>query len=518
MNDSALPSPSKATAVAVERVKKIPAEWLIALVIGLVHLAVAGRYDIFRNELYFIVCGRHPDFGYVDQPPLVPLLAAATQVFGDNPWLLRLPAVAAAAGLVLLTASFCRLLGGNAIAARIAGIAAGVAPALMALTTTTTTATFEPIAWTAFAYFLTRVVVHGDRRAVLWAGLVAGLAMEAKYGIAFWSAPLGIGVLLTSARRILVWPALWLGVLVGVLLALPSLLWQALHGWPFLEVHANHLASGANFTGTPIRFEIIQLFAMNILLAPLWIAGVVAPFLWTPLKPARFLSVGLVGATILVFVAHGKDYYLFPVYPSVFAVGAVVLARIQPMVRTVWLTAALVVSLALAPIALPILDPPALASYLAVSHLAPPPSEAAAVGAPLTQLFSDELGWRELEKQVASIYHSLSTDEQSRTAILAVDYGEAAALDVYGKQDRLPPALCGQNQYFLWGARGYNGSILIHVNGDPNRWRRGCDSVEVVGKFGVPYTMPYENARPIFICRGLRRNLSEIWSRLKRYE
>ena len=176
------------------------------------------------------------------------------------------------------------------------------------------------------------------------------------------------------------------------------------------------------------------------------------------------------------------------------------------------------VSLVFAPIALPILDPPALAGYLAFSHLASPPSEAAAVGAPLTQLFSDELGWRELEKQVASIYHSLSTDEQSRTAILAVDYGEAAALDVYGQQDRLPPALCGQNQYFLWGARGYDGSIIIHVNGGPNRWRRGCDSVEVVGKFGVPYAMPYENARPIFICRGLRRNLSEIWSRLKRYE
>jgi hypothetical protein len=133
-------------------------------------------------------------------------------------------------------------------------------------------------------------------------------------------------------------------------------------------------------------------------------------------------------------------------------------------------------------------------------------------------LFSDELGWRDLEKQVASIYHSLPAEERSRTAILAADYGEAAALDVYGQRDGLPPALCGQNQYFLWGARGYDGSTIIHVNGDPDRWRRGCDSVEVVGQFGVPYAMPYENARPIFICHGLRRNLTEIWSRLKRYE
>ena len=514
MNDSVLPSSSTLIALVAERVKKIPAEWLIALVIGLVHLAVAWRYDIFRNELYFIVCGMHPDFGFVDQPPLVPLLAAATQLFGDNPWLLRLPAVAAATGLVILTASFARLLGGNSTAARIAGLAAGIAPALMALTTATTTATFEPIAWTAFAYFLTRAVVREDRRALLWAGVVAGMAMEAKYGIAFWLVPLGIGVPLTPARRILAWPALWLGALIAVLLAVPSLIWQALHGWPFLEVHANHLARGANFTGTPIRFEVIQLFAMNILLAPLWIAGVVAPFLWAPLKPARFLSVGLLGATILVFLAHGKDYYLFPAYPSLFAVGAVVLAQVRPAVRTVWLAAALIVSLIIAPIVLPILDPPALAAYLSFSHLAPPPSEAAAVGAPLTQLFSDELGWRDLEKQVASIYHSLPAEERSRTAILAADYGEAAALDVYG----LPPALCGQNQYFLWGARGYDGSSIIHVNGDLNRWRRGCDSVEVVGKFGAPYSMPYENERPIFICRGLRRNLSEIWSRLKRYE
>jgi 4-amino-4-deoxy-L-arabinose transferase-like glycosyltransferase len=519
MNDSALPTTSTVTTTtAAERVKRIPVEWLVAFVVGLVHLAVAGRYDIFRNELYFIVCGRHPDFGFVDQPPLVPLLAAATQLFGDNPWLLRLPAVAAAVGLVILTASFARLLGGNSTAAFIAGMAAGIAPALIALTTTTTTATFEPIAWTAFAYFLTRAVVQRDRRAVIWAGVVAGVAMEAKYGIAFWLVPLGIGVLLTPARRILAWPALWLGALAALVLAVPSLIWQAFHGWPFLEVHTNHLVEGVNFTGTPIHFEMIQLLAMNILLAPLWIAGVVAPFLWSPLKPARFLSLGLIGTTILVFLAHGKDYYLFPVYPSLFAVGAVVLAQIRPAVRTVWLAGSLILSLIVAPIALPILDPSTLAAYLSFSHLAPPPSEAAAVGAPLTQLFSDELGWRDLEKQVASVYHSLPAEEQSRTAILAADYGEAAALDVYGQRDGLPPALCGQNQYFLWGTRGYDGSTIIHVNGDPNRWRRGCDSVDVVGKFGVPYAMPYENERPIFICRGLRRNLSEIWSRLKRYE
>jgi 4-amino-4-deoxy-L-arabinose transferase-like glycosyltransferase len=209
MNDPVWVTLWKAAGSAVEKARKLPPEWVIASIIGLVHLAVAGRYDVFRNELYFIVCGRHPDFGFVDQPPLVPLLAAATQFFGDNPWLLRLPAVLAAAGLVVFTASFARLLGGNTTSAWIAGLAVGIAPALIGLTTTTTTATFEPICWTAFAYLLSRAVVLEDRRALLWAGVVAGVAMEAKYGIVFWLVPLGIGVALTSARRVLAWPTLW---------------------------------------------------------------------------------------------------------------------------------------------------------------------------------------------------------------------------------------------------------------------------------------------------------------------
>jgi len=101
---------------------------------------------------------------------------------------------------------------------------------------------------------------------------------------------------------------------------------------------------------------------------------------------------------------------------------------------------------------------------------------------------------------------------------LATNYGEAAALDFYGRPDGLPRVLCGQNQYFLWGIRQTDDRVIVHVNGDPNRWRRACASVVVAATFGNPYAMPYEKDRPIFICRGLRRPLSEIWDRLRRYE
>jgi 4-amino-4-deoxy-L-arabinose transferase-like glycosyltransferase len=490
----------------------------ITLATALAHLMVAGRYDIFRNELYFIACGRHPAFGYVDQPPLVPLLAALTQIFGIHVWLLRLPAVIAATALVPLTAAFARRLGGNSASAALAAASAALAPALIAMTTTTTTATFEPIAWTLCAYLLARGIIDGEERAFLWAGFVAGLAMEAKYGIAIWLLGLAAGLLLTKDRGVFVRRLFGYGCLIGAAVAIPSFLWQTAHHWPFLELILNKRRAGANFTGTPLRFEIDQILAMNLALLPLWATGVVAPFVSKRLAKARFLSIAFIGATAIVFLTGGKDYYLFAVYPTMFAVGAAACSGLKKWLLGVWLAVATAQTLILAPLILPVLNPPNLASYLAATHLRPRPYEAAAVGAPLTQVFSDELGWRDLEHRVASVYRSLSKDEQRRAAIFATNYGEAAAIDVYGRADGLPPAITGHNQYFLWGPQGHDGSLIILVNGDPNRWQRYCRDLEIVDRFGVPYAMPYETNRPIFICRGLRANLSATWYRFKRYE
>ena len=494
------------------------AVWVVAGLTAGLHLAVAGRYDIFRNELYFLVCGWHPAFGYADQPPLVPLIAAATQAFGENVWLLRLPAVVAAAALVPMTAALARLFGGGNKAALLAAIAAAIAPALMALTAIITTETFEPIAWTACAYFVARALVREDRRALLWAGIAVGLGMEAKYGMAIWLIGLFAGVALTPARRILSWRECWWGIALAALISAPSFIWQSLNGWPFLAVIGHHATAHSNFTGTPIRFEIIQLFAMNIVLAPLWLAGIVAPFTISRLAPARFLSITFVVATIVVIATGGKDYYLFAAYPVMFAVGAAALGNLPAWLAGLWLALAFAQSLILLPITLPVFAPEHLARYLDRTHLRPPPEEAAAVGAPLTQVYSDELGWRALETQVANIYRALPPSERAHAAILATNYGEAAAIDFYGRKDGLPPALSGQNQYFLWGPRDYDGRVIIHVNGDPDHWRGLCNNVTIAGQFGAPYAMPYENNRPIFICRGLHVPLATLWPHLRRYQ
>jgi hypothetical protein len=120
--------------------------WTVAAATAALHLAVAERYDVFGNELYFIVCGRHPDFGHVDQPPLVPCSPRRPSFLGDNIWLLRFTSVIAVAALPPVKAALARLLGADAMAQLVAAAGAGLAPALAGFTGILTTFDLRTVA------------------------------------------------------------------------------------------------------------------------------------------------------------------------------------------------------------------------------------------------------------------------------------------------------------------------------------------------------------------------------------
>lgn len=486
--------------------------WICALPVLIVHLALAGRYDLFRDELYFIVCGQHPAFGYADQPPLVPLAAAALYGLGGTAFWVRLPVVLAAAALVFVAVRFVRLLKGGRIAALVAALACAIAPILMGLAAILSTSSFDPMAFTVIALLLVKAQRDGDDRALLLAGLAAGLILQVKYSLVLWAAGLAVGIVATPSRALLARPALWKGLAVAVVIAAPSLAWQAVNGWPFLALSA--AAEGKNADVALLPFIGNQAFILNPLLAPLWIAGLVAPFVSRTLRDLRFLSIAYLVTFTIVRIGHGKDYYLAALYPALFAIGAVWLAGLAQQawhrrVMAGWMAAASAFSAIAAPIALPILPPEQLQRYMVATGIAPQPQERSFARTDLPQQFADQLGWRDFAAQVGAAWAQIPAQQRSGSAILVDNYGEAAALDLYGQG--LPPALSGHNQYGLWGLRGQSPTSLLVVTREPERLATRCRSVVVLKLTASPFAMGYENGKAIALCTGPIRSLREVW-------
>lgn len=497
---------------------------LLALAFGLaafvLHALVAGRYDVFRDELYFIVCGRHPALGYVDQPPVVPLLAAGLFALGEHVWLLRLPLALAAGALAWLAVRLARQMSGDGVAAALAGLCVTIAPMLMGMGATLNTTGFDPLLWTAIAACLAQAVRTGDPRWLWPCGGLAGLDLEIKYALVYWGVSLVVGMGLTDARRLLARKEAWGALALAAVIAAPSLVWQARHGWPFLELAA---AARDKNTDIPIpAFLLNQVVVMNPLLAPVWVAGIAGPFVMARLRPYRFLSVAFVICAGLVIATHGKDYYLAAAYPVMFVLGAVTLGhalgrRGGRAILALGSAAALALSAVMAPLALPVLPLPGLRAYVRALPMKPQQQERSFQGTELPQVFADQLGWRDLTAQVRAAWAQVPASERGRTGIKVDNYGEAAALDVYGAKAGLPPALSGHNQYFLWGLRGQQPVNLLVVQDHPERLAPYCRESRVLGLTGSPDAMAYENGKAIALCLGLKVDLKTLWPQLKSY-
>jgi len=171
----------------------------------------------------------------------------------------------------------------------------------------------------------------------------------------------------------------------------------------------------------------------------------------------------------------------------------------------------------LLPFSVPILPVESFIAWQRTLGLAPSSDENHALG-PLPQYYADMFGWRELARKIGEAYQALPPEDRAKAVFFAGNYGEAAAIDLFGAPWNLPPAISGHNNYFLWGPRGHDGSVVLTMSATRERLLERFESVEEVGRLDDPYAMPYETARPIYLCRGLKGSLIEDWPKLKHYE
>ena len=496
--------------------------WALAILTLLLHFLTNSRYGYFRDELYYIVCGRHLAFGYVDQPPLSIILVRLSHgSFGDSLFALRLLPAIAGSLTVALTGAIARQLGGRAWAIALSCTASLCALVFLVNTNFFSMNAFESLFWMGCIYLLVRIINGDSPRLWLWFGLLAGLGLENKHSMAFFGIGMLVGILLTPARRHLTQKWIWLGGFIAMLVALPNVLWQVQHHWPTWELLSNIAHSHKNVLLTPAQFLSQQILIMSPATLPLWLGGLLWLLVTTNGHRYAALAIAFLVTLIEFILLHGKIYYLSPAYPMLFAAGAVATEHLF-LVRFRWvkplLVAAMIATAALlAPIALPILPPAKLIAYMRAIHFEAPRTETSHTAA-LPQHFADQFGWEEMAGSVARAYRSLSPNEQRHTAIFAQNYGEAGAIDFFGAKLGLPPAISGHQNYYLWGPRDYTGDIILVLDDSAEDEREQFQSVEDLGQVqSSPWAMPNEQALHVFLCRGLKVPLHDFWPKTKNW-
>jgi len=507
---------------------------LIAVAAVAVEMAVSARYGYVRDELYFLSAGQHPAFGYVDQPPLTPLLARLGAVLTGNTLagFRVLPALALGA-LVLMTAMMSGRLGagrtGQVLAALAAATCAEYLGAMHELTTTTPDFVF----WAATLLLVMKLLACQDPRWWVAIGGCAGLASEAKWNIGFLLAALAAGFLLTDMRRLLLSRYLLIGGLITAALAAPDLIWQAAHGWPGLEVfRALQTEAGHN----RLVYWPAQILYTGVALTPLWVAGAAWSLRSAAARPFRPVAIACVTVIALQFVLGGKAYYPGAAFTFLLAAGCVPLERRLARRRAssprapaswgpaswgpaswgpaswgpaswgpaFWAGAAMLASAALAaPATLPVLPARALHTV------------------PLQKInydLGEEISWPSLVALVAREYQARPAGQRDRTTILAGNYGEAGAIERYGPRDGLPRAYSGANNFWLWGPPPAADSAAIAVNVDPGLLRREFAHVRQVATFwnglGVDDD---EQGVPVYLATGQKTTWAKAWPAFRDY-
>ena len=479
-----------------------PGVGLVVLADAALLLSTVNRYGYHRDELYFRVLAAHPAWGYVDQPPLTPMIArAGMAVMGDTLWALRVPAMLSALAAVVLAALLARELGGAAAAQLLAAV--GVSSTFLLIAGhVLLTATPDLVVWLLVLLFATRALLRDEPRWWLAVGVSVGVGLYNKQLVVLLLIGIAVGLVVAGPRRVLRSRWLWAGAAVALLLGLPNLVYQVVNGWP--EVAMAEAISTHKGADDRVFFVPLQLLLLGVGCTAIWAVGLVQLFRDAAWRPVRALAWAYPVTVALTLLSGGQGYYTFGLLAFLFAAGCVVIARWAGGHRPRWVLAGSVVAVSVAvsvPLALPVFP---------VRSLPP-------VIAAINQTDRDSVGWPTYVRQVAAVYQSLPPDQRSVAVIVAGNYGEAGALARYGPAYRLPAVFSGQNQLYAYGPPPASATVavIVGISGVSRDFEK-CTLAATLDN-GVRVANE-EQGRPINVCTDPKRPWTRLWPHFQHYD
>ena len=508
-NPSAARTPARSAAGHETRMTWIAVGLIAAGAFG-IEMLVSARYGYVRDELYFLAAGQHPAFGYVDQPPITPLLARLSAIAGGNTLagFRVLPALGLAA-LVVLTSAMSRVLGAGRTGQVLAALAAATCGEYLAAMHELTTTTPDFVFGAATLLLVLRLLASGDPRWWLAIGTCAGIASEAKWNIAFLVAALAVGLAATDARALARSRWLLIGCVIAAALAAPDVIWQAAHGWPTLDVFRTlQTAAGHNRA----VYWVAQVLYTGPVLTPVWVAGLIWSLRSEAARRFRPVAIACVVVIAVQFVLGGKPYYPGAAFTFLLAAGCVPLERWLAGRRRTGHSIAPAAWMGLAMVAGALITLPAALPVLPARTLHAVPVQK------INYDLGEEIAWPKLAALVAREYHALPASLRRRTTVLAGNYGEAGAIDRYGPGLRLPQVFSGANNFWLWGPPPATDTSAIAINVDPALLRREFAHVRLVTTFwnGLGVSDDEQGAA-VYLATGLRTTWARSWPAFRDY-
>jgi 4-amino-4-deoxy-L-arabinose transferase-like glycosyltransferase len=490
---------------------------IVALVgaVALWGFGVGGDYGWFTDELYFLACAKRPALGYIDQPPLAPLMLAAVRALtGDRLWLIRIVPVAFYAASVLLGARLARQLGGGNFAQLLSAILIATAPAIMVIAGFFSMNPLDVLIAMALVSIVIELIERDEPRRWLVYGALVGIGVLNKHTVVVPAALFAAAALASPARRHFAtrWP--YLGAALALAIALPNLVWLAQHDWITFDFYAESTAA-KNIETSALGTLVGQV----LFIGPLGFACSVAGAVWLVRKPhLRGLAiVWFVGVIAMVFAAVSRPDRILSLYPIVLAAGAVLIERVtarRRYLRIIGLVFYAATSAASLPLLVPVLPPAKLASFAKELGMTPQLEKQKAGSMP--QWMADRLGWHDVAEQTAAVVHALPATD--RVVLLGENYGIAGALERFGPQYGLSaPVISTHNSYWLWAhatlATIDHTTAVVAVTDSESLVRHLFVDVRQAGTVHSPFS--FEDGTPIWIARTPRVPLAVAWSTVR---
>lgn len=474
-------------------------------------------YELFRDEFYYLACAKHLAWGFVDQPPFsIALLWTWISILGDSLVSLRLLAALIGVIPVVLTGVITQQLGGQWKAQALACIAVVFAPIQIGIASFYSMNVLEYALIPLLAFLLLRIIQEHQSKLWLLVGVILGLGIMNKHTFAVLAACTLIGFVVTPMRVEFARKFFWMGIALAVLMVLPNVLWQISNNFISLEFYRN--ATAKNVSTSPLKIIVDQIINSNPVAVLLWIPGLIWFLRDKNRHGYRILGIAFLLMLSMMMVAQSsRPDRIASFVPVLVAGGAVVWEQWNTKRFLGWLipvTVLFILSIGLVtfPVALPVLSPQQTADY--VQSIGMNKNFEQGVSAQLPQNLADRFGWKALTDTVHSILLRLPPEERNSIVLAGQNYGEAGALEYYGRAYGLPLVICGHNSYWLWGP-GEPAQTYIIVGNSRSRLEQIFGSVQEGGRTSTGWQMNYECNRAIWICREPKKSLQEIWPAVK---